>query len=159
MCHRLTHKFIFAWTAFVLLRQRYSPAEVNNYDLSVAGGAVTKCRATQTLRANRMNYYAHTAEDENGKPLPEDSGQWQPLRTHLANVAKLAGRFAAPLNLTAEATLAGLLHDLGKYAERFQARLRNPAVHGINHWAAGAAHAATLKASAVCLTLHPRSAR
>ena len=43
---------------------------------------------------------------------------------HLSNVAKLAGQFAAPLNLTNEARLAGLLHDLGKYREEFQAYLR-----------------------------------
>jgi CRISPR-associated endonuclease/helicase Cas3 len=41
----------------------------------------------------------------------------------------------------AEARLAGLLHDLGKYSDRFQARLRDPRIHGINHWAAGAVHA------------------
>jgi CRISPR-associated endonuclease/helicase Cas3 len=61
-------------------------------------------------------------------------------------VAFIARGFAEPLGLAGEAELAGLLHDLGKYAERFQARLLNPAIHGINHWAAGAAHtASTLK--------------
>ena len=44
-----------------------------------------------------------------------------------------------------EAYLTGLLHDLGKYAHRFQLRLRNPSVHGINHWAAGATCAAELR--------------
>ena len=76
-----------------------------------------------------MTFYAHTAEDEQGKSLPESSGQWQPLSAHLRNVAQLAEEFAAPLALGREAKLAGLLHDLGKYGERFQARLRNPAVH------------------------------
>jgi CRISPR-associated helicase Cas3/CRISPR-associated endonuclease Cas3-HD len=97
-----------------------------------------------------VKYYAHTAVGENGKPPEEDSGQWQPLAAHLSNVAALAGQFAAPLNLTNEAKLAGLLHDLGKYADRFQTRLRNPSIHGINHWAAGTTHAAKkLKAFAV----------
>src|SRR5437667_6282746 len=77
----------------------------------------------------KMKFYAHTAKDEQGKPLPENSGQWQPLSVHLCNVAELAEEFAAPLALEREAELAGLLHDLGKYAERFQARLRNPAIH------------------------------
>jgi len=70
-----------------------------------------------------MTFYAHTAEDEQGRPLPESSGQWQPLRTHLRNVASLAKRFAAPLNFENEAELAGLLHDLGKYRDEFQAYL------------------------------------
>ena len=90
-----------------------------------------------------MSYYAHTAEDENGQPLPELSGAWQPLCDHLVNVAKLAAGFAAPFGSSEEAHLAGLLHDLGKYADRFQARLRDPRIHGINHWAAGATYAAT----------------
>jgi hypothetical protein len=59
-----------------------------------------------------VKYYAHTAAGENGEPLPESSGQWQPLATHLSNVAKLAGQFAATLNLTNEARLAEFLHDL-----------------------------------------------
>ena len=91
-----------------------------------------------------MRYYAHTAKDERGEPVPERSGRWQPLATHLRNVAELSKGFGAPLGLAAEAELAGLLHDLGKYAKRFQARLRDSSIHGINHWAAGATHAAEL---------------
>jgi CRISPR-associated endonuclease/helicase Cas3 len=88
-------------------------------------------------------YYAHTAEDEEGNALPESSGKWQLLAEHLRNVADLAEKFAAPFgtDAAAEARLAGLLHDLGKYSARFQARLRDPRIHGINHWAAGAVHA------------------
>ena len=41
-----------------------------------------------------MIYYAHTAEGPDGNPLPESSGKWQPLRTHLENVANLANRFS-----------------------------------------------------------------
>ncbi len=93
-----------------------------------------------------MTYYAHTALDADGRLLPESSGRWQPLAVHLRNVATLARQFAEPLGLGTEAELAGLLHDLGKYAERFQARLRNPSIHGINHWSAGARKAAEFKA-------------
>ena len=91
-----------------------------------------------------MKYYAHTANNPDGKADPDET-RWQHLSTHLRNVAGLAQQFAAPLGLSAEAELAGLLHDLGKYSERFQARLRNPSIHGINHWAAGAACAAELR--------------
>jgi len=50
-----------------------------------------------------MNFYAHTAEDKNGRPLPESSGTWQPLAAHLRKVADEAKKFAAPLGLTAAA--------------------------------------------------------
>src|SRR6185503_9013379 len=73
----------------------------------------------------KMRFYAHTAKDEHDKALPENSGRWQPLSAHLRNVAELAEEFAGGLALEREAESAGLLHDLGKYAERFQARLRN----------------------------------
>jgi CRISPR-associated endonuclease/helicase Cas3 len=69
-----------------------------------------------------MKYYAHTAEDENGKRLPECD--WQPLKNHLRNVAKLAEGFGRPLGIGAEAEIAGLLHDLGKYRTEFQRYLR-----------------------------------
>ena len=89
-----------------------------------------------------MKFYAHTAEDQDGNRLPKAA--WQLLKDHLRQVAELAKGFASPLALGTEATLAGLLHDLGKYADRFQARLDDNSIHGINHWAAGAARAAEL---------------
>jgi CRISPR-associated endonuclease Cas3-HD len=71
-----------------------------------------------------MNFCAHTAEDESGRPLPETSGRWQPLIRHLQGVARLAREFGTALDLEAEARLAGWLHDLGKYRDEFQAYLR-----------------------------------
>ena len=85
----------------------------------------------------QMNYYAHTAETTNGERDPNKS-RWQPLFEHLRNVAERAGQFAAPFGLADEAHLAGLLHDLGKYGKRFQRRLEDPSVRGINHWVHGA---------------------
>lgn len=83
-----------------------------------------------------MDFYAHTAEAGNGDRLPERA--WQPLADHLRTVAALARSFGAAFGGEKEAEVAGLLHDLGKYAARFQQRLHNPAIHGINHWASGA---------------------
>jgi CRISPR-associated endonuclease/helicase Cas3 len=88
-----------------------------------------------------VNYYAHTAVKADGINDPNEE-HWQLLHTHLRNVAAWARESAEPLGLAAEAEIAGLLHDLGKYSARFQARLHNRSIRGINHWAAGASHAA-----------------
>jgi CRISPR-associated endonuclease/helicase Cas3 len=95
-----------------------------------------------------VKYYAHTATLPDGANDP-NTERWQLLSAHLRNVADLAEKFATPLNLGAEAKLAGLLHDLGKYANRFQARLHDNSIHGINHWAAGTAQARIVNAWAV----------
>jgi hypothetical protein len=58
-----------------------------------------------------VKYYAHTAVSPDGTNDPNEE-RWQLLSTHLSNVASLAKQFAAPLNLTEEAGLAGFLHDL-----------------------------------------------
>jgi len=92
----------------------------------------------------RMIFFAHTAEDESGNRLPQS--HWQPLATHLRNVSELAAKFAAPFGAREEALIAGLLHDLGKYSERFQQRLADPSIHGINHWSVGSAEAMTQRA-------------
>lgn len=69
-----------------------------------------------------MVYYAHTAEDGEGKRLPESSGRWQPLSDHLKNVAGLAAKFAAPFGASEEARLAGLLRDRTSFIHAFLPR-------------------------------------
>ncbi|HHT9108370.1 MAG TPA: CRISPR-associated endonuclease Cas3'', partial [Candidatus Wunengus sp. YC64] len=59
------------------------------------------------------------------------------LSDHLSSVSKLAGEFLADRTLADEASLAGLLHDLGKYGDLFQSRLKGEA-QGIDHWSSGA---------------------
>lgn len=73
-------------------------------------------------------YYAHSAPTREG---------WEPLRDHLKDVAERAAGFAEPFGAAEEARLAGLLHDLGKYSDRFTARLEGKD-HGLDHWSAGA---------------------
>jgi CRISPR-associated helicase Cas3/CRISPR-associated endonuclease Cas3-HD len=62
---------------------------------------------------------------------------WEPLREHLRLVAERAERYAEPLGAVAEARLAGLLHDLGKYSHLFTLRLEGKA-RGLDHWSLGA---------------------
>lgn len=73
-------------------------------------------------------YFAHSA---NG------SGNWHQLADHLASVSKIAKEFLQGRNGAEEAALAGLLHDLGKYGDRFQARLHGKD-QGLDHWSQGA---------------------
>ncbi len=65
------------------------------------------------------------------------AGVWHPLVQHLTGVANLAKDFAETTTWHNEAQLAGLLHDLGKYADRFQARLHGQD-SGLDHWSQGA---------------------
>jgi len=73
-------------------------------------------------------YFAHSLP---GKPQSE----WQPLETHLLNVAELARSFAEDFNGGDWAYLAGLWHDLGKYSDEFQNMLKQEEgeeAHGTN---------------------------
>ncbi|MEB2308426.1 MAG: CRISPR-associated helicase Cas3' [Candidatus Brocadiaceae bacterium] len=73
-------------------------------------------------------YYAHSRNKMNIKHRLSD---------HLSSVNKLASNFLADTRLAEEAALAGLLHDLGKYGDLFQARLKGE-TQGIDHWSSGA---------------------
>ncbi len=73
-------------------------------------------------------YYAHSAPTED---------EWEPLRDHLWDVAEQGAAFAGRFGAAEEARLAGLLHDLGKYSEKFTRRLKGQE-SGLDHWSAGA---------------------
>lgn len=62
-------------------------------------------------------FYAHSKPDE----PPE---KWQPLDEHLENVAQMAAEFAKPFGGEEWARVAGLWHDVGKYSDDFQRKLR-----------------------------------
>ncbi|MHB9035976.1 MAG: CRISPR-associated endonuclease Cas3'' [Armatimonadota bacterium] len=65
-------------------------------------------------------------------------GESQSQVEHLQNVADMASGFAGAFGADDEATLAGLLHDIGKYGDKFQRRLEG-LEHGLDHWSPGAA--------------------
>lgn len=80
------------------------------------------------METETKKYYAHT-------PAP-GSNEWHLLEDHLRETAGLAGEFAGESSFKEEAIYAGTLHDLGKYADSFQARLRGE-VSGLDHWSPG----------------------
>ena len=54
----------------------------------------------------------------------EDKSRVQTVLEHLEGTAALAEQFASPFGGGEQARLAGMLHDIGKYSEAFQARLQ-----------------------------------
>ena len=62
-------------------------------------------------------FIAHTRED----------GQEQSVADHLRGTADRAETFADAFGAGPLGRLAGLLHDIGKYSDAFQVRIRNPA--------------------------------
>ena len=96
-------------------------------------------------------YYAHSAS--------EDGDQWHLLSDHLYATAARAAEFLEGIGLADFGRVAGLLHDLGKYTPRFQARLRG-SHQQVDHAAPGAliakeCYGATLgKILAFCVAGH-----
>jgi len=79
-------------------------------------------------------FYARTTKNPN-------KSDWQHLKDHLTNVAKLSRQFANDFNAGELAYTSGLLHDLGKYSPEFQRRLEGVNNH-VDHSTAGAQEAA-----------------
>lgn len=64
-------------------------------------------------------------------------GNLHALKAHLSSVAALAATYVADSNHCNEAELTALLHDIGKYGDLFQRRLKGQE-HGLDHWSQGA---------------------
>jgi CRISPR-associated endonuclease/helicase Cas3 len=86
-------------------------------------------------------YFAHSGSKES-------KSDWQSLKGHSLEVARLAMERAKPFGLERAARLAGLLHDLGKYTTKFQRRLFGETIR-VDHSTAGAAVALQLVGSNV----------
>ena len=80
------------------------------------------------------------------------SDQTHSAREHLSEVSRFATEFAGKSQWSGEATLAGLLHDLGKYADLFQARLKGEA-SGLDHWSIGAVAALEHQAAGAAMAI------
>ena len=72
-------------------------------------------------------YLAHISED----------GQEQTVLEHLTGTAELCAQFATAFGAEGQGRLAGMAHDIGKYSDAFQARLRG-AAQRVDHSTAGA---------------------
>lgn len=95
-----------------------------------------------------MDYIAHIRnETDNEKQL---------LIVHLKNVAELSERFALCLNLTDYAKYIGMLHDIGKYSDKFQQRINGEDKIKVDHSTCGAQEAFKNKLSmaAFCIAGH-----
>ena len=75
-----------------------------------------------------MNYIAHKRSETDKKE--------QLLLEHLKNVSQLSETFAECLNLSDYAGIIGMLHDIGKYSNRFQQRI-NGAEISVDHSTCG----------------------
>lgn len=78
--------------------------------------------------SNKQKFFAHSANEH---------GVWHPLAEPLASISRMAKEFLQGYKGEEEAGLAGILHDLGKYGARFQARLHGKD-QGLDHWSQGA---------------------
>ncbi len=73
-------------------------------------------------------YLAHISEDGTRK---------ETVKQHLDEVAEMAENFARPFHGEKEARRVGMVHDLGKYAQTFQRRIRGENIP-VDHSTAGA---------------------
>ena len=94
-----------------------------------------------------MNYIAHKRSETDKKE--------QPLLEHLKNVSELSKKFAECLNLSDYAEIIGMLHDIGKYSNRFQQRI-NGAEISVDHSTCGTQEAfkKRLSIAAFCIAGH-----
>lgn len=80
------------------------------------------------LEANMA--FAHSVDGQS-------AAAWEPLKTHLDEVADLSAKFAEKFGAGDWGRVAGLLHDVGKLSPEFQAKLKGHVGH-VDHSTAGA---------------------
>lgn len=88
---------------------------------------VREKRGKRFLKRITMKYLAHINKN----------GDEQPLKEHLKNSAILCGQFAEQFGAYEWGYCCGFLHDIGKYSEKFQKRIRG-SEEKVDHSTAGA---------------------
>lgn len=74
-----------------------------------------------------MDYIAH-----------KDGERTQTVRAHLTGTAQLAGKFAAKFGKEDWGYCCGMLHDIGKYSDAFQKKIKENSNRKVDHATAGA---------------------
>jgi CRISPR-associated endonuclease/helicase Cas3 len=82
------------------------------------------------ISPSQPQFYAHSRPDV-------AESEWQLLREHLAATGELAAQLGRAAGISELARVAGNLHDIGKYSQEFQARLRGSSQR-VDHATAGA---------------------
>jgi CRISPR-associated endonuclease/helicase Cas3 len=82
------------------------------------------------MHLEKIRFFAHSTDSQ-------DQSDWEPLLDHLKAVARTAGEHAAKFGAGELGHTAGLLHDLGKYSDKFQKRIMG-AGDKVDHAAPGA---------------------
>ena len=82
------------------------------------------------------DYIARTNMNREGQHPEGEELREQLLIEHLQGVAKYAGKFASKFGMEAIAKFLGLCHDIGKYSEKFQERVRGADIN-VDHTTAG----------------------
>ncbi len=90
---------------------------------------LARAYGVMNIHAPHTHFFAHCRD---GK----DREDWQLLIDHLRKTAEMARDFDADANVAELAYIAGLVHDLGKYAAEFQKRLKGGP--RVDHSTAGA---------------------
>ena len=76
-----------------------------------------------------MSYFGHSENK---------SGQFELLKDHIQSVADRAKKYAKKFGVGEQAYAAGILHDIGKYSDKFQIHLETPEIKAGNHQDVGA---------------------
>ena len=79
----------------------------------------------------RSEYIAHRKETD------EQKWEEQPLHVHLKHTAELASKLASSFDAAEWGYFSGIVHDIGKYSQKFQRKIRGENIR-VDHSTAGA---------------------
>ena len=82
------------------------------------------CQQPDSLARNRRPSPPYDREARFAHTAGPDPAEWEPIATHLEEVAAMAEQLATVFGASEAARTLGLWHDLGKYSDEFQNYLR-----------------------------------